>query len=223
MSLPAMLFAAGLGSRMAPLTDTMPKPLVQVAGKPLFDHAFGIVHTADCSPVVTNVHYCGDMIRAHVKERDILISDETDLLRDTGGGLKLARPLLGSGPVVTMNTDAVWNGPNPVQHVLDAWHPEMHALLLLVAKPNVRGHLGKGDFTRATDGRLQRGPALIYTGLQIIRSELVDQIEKDVFSMNLIWDQLIASGTVSGVVYPGQWCDVGQPSSIPLAEEMLRV
>lgn len=223
MTRPILLFAAGKGTRMAPLTDTLPKPLITVAGKPLLDHAYDFAIDAGCHPVVINTHYRGHMIRDHVAGRDVLISDESDLLRETGGGLRHALPLLKASPVVTMNTDAVWRGPNSAQHLLNGWRDEMECLLLLVEKHNVHGHPGKGDFDRAPDGRLQRGRDLIYTGVQIIRTDRLAAMTDDVFSMNVVWDMMIRDGGLRGTIYDGQWCDVGQPASIPLAEAMCDV
>ena len=223
MTLPILLFAAGKGTRMAPLTDTLPKPLITVAGKPLLDHAFDFATEAKCAPIVINTHYLGQMIQTHVAERDAIISDESDLLRETGGGLRHALPLLNSSPVATMNTDAVWRGPNPLITLLAGWRPEMECLLLLVEKSNVLGHPGAGDFQRSASGKLARGRDLIYTGVQITRTDRLSRMSEDVFSMNVVWDAMISDGGLHGVVYDGQWCDVGQPDSIPLAEAMCNV
>lgn len=223
MTFPALLFAAGKGTRMAPLTDRIPKPLIPVAGKPLLDHAFDLVQSAGCAPIVINTHYLGGMIRAHVAGRDVLISDEAGLLRETGGGLRHALPLLRDTPVVTMNTDAVWRGPNPVTTLAPLWRDKMEALLLLIRKDDVHGHLGAGDFDLMENGCLKRGQTLIYTGVQIIRTDRLHAMTEDVFSMNRIWDAMIAAGGVHGAIYQGRWCDVGQPQSIPLAEAMCDV
>ncbi|SFS19833.1 nucleotidyltransferase family protein [Yoonia litorea] len=223
MTMPALLFAAGRGTRMAPLTDTQPKSLIEVAGKPLFDHAFDFVAEAACSPIVVNTHHFAEMMHAHLRGRAIRFSDETDYLRETGGGLRHARPLLSDGPIVTMNTDAVWQGPNPVQLLLDHWKPDMQCLLLLIARNNVHGHLGPGDFDCDENGRLRRGKEMIYSGAQIIRADLASEVPDEVFSMNVIWNRLIAENQLHGVTYPGNWCDVGQPESIPIAEAMLNV
>lgn len=223
MTFPVLLFAAGKGTRMGDLTLTQPKPLISVAGHPLIDHALTLIEAADTGKKVVNLHYKADMLRHHLTDRDVTFSDETDLLRETGGGLRHATPLLGHGPCITMNTDAVWNGPNPVRQIMSAWQDRMEALLLLIPRKNVHGHLGKGDFLCGDDGRLQRGPGLIYSGLQIIRPETVAGIPEPVFSLNVAWDKIMERGKLFGVVYDGQWCDVGQPSSIPIAEEMLRV
>lgn len=218
-----MLFAAGLGTRMGDLVRDRPKPLIPVAGRALIDHALALADLPQVGPRVVNLHYHAPLLRAHLAGRDILFSDETDLLRETGGGLRHAAPLLGPGPVITLNTDAIWHGPNPIAQLIRDWRDEMQALLLVVPPAHVRGHKGQGDFSRLADGRLQRAPEAIYTGAQIIRTDLLAQIAQDVFSLNVIWDRMQAQGGLFGTVYDGQWCDVGQPSSIPLAEAMLDV
>jgi MurNAc alpha-1-phosphate uridylyltransferase len=223
MTTPILLFAAGLGTRMGALTQTMPKPLIQVAGKPLIDHAIDLTDLPKIGQRVVNVHYHADQMRAHLADRDIAISDETDMLRETGGGLRHALPLLGQTPIITMNTDAVWRGPNPIETVLDAWHDDMEALLLVIEKRNVHGHLGKGDFRLGPDNQLHRAPEMIYTGVQMIRTETIDHFADPAFSLNVAWNDIATRGGLFGVKYDGQWCDVGQPSSIPIAEAMLHV
>lgn len=223
MSLPILFFAAGLGTRMGTLTAQRPKPLIKVGGKALIDHALQIAEEAQVGTKVVNLHYKGDMIRQHLKDQDVLFSDESDMLLETGGGLRLALPLLEGNPVLTMNTDAVWNGPNPIRRLLDSWRPEMEALLLIVEKQNVTGHFGKGDFRRDAQGRLHRAPEAIYTGLQIIRTDVLSEITETAFSMNMAWNIIAARRGLYGSTYEGRWCDVGQPSSIPLAEAMLDV
>lgn len=223
MTFPILLFAAGLGTRMGDLVKDRPKPLVEVAGKPLIDHALAFTDLPEIGAKVVNLHYHADMLRQHLAGQAISFSDETDKLRETGGGLRHALPLLGTGPIITMNTDAVWNGPNPVAQVIRDWRDRMEALLLMIPRDQVQGHKGAGDFTRDADGRLRRAPDAIYTGVQIIRTDLLGDVAEDAFSLNLIWDKMLARGTIYGTVYDGQWCDVGQPSSIPLAEALLHV
>lgn len=218
-----MLFAAGKGTRMDDLTKDRPKPMIKVAGKPLIDHALEITKAAHVGPKVVNLHYLPQMLRAHLADRNVVFSDESEALLETGGGLRKALPLLGASPVLTMNTDAVWRGPNPIQALLDVWEPQMEALLLLVEKDNVSGHLGAGDFRIDDAGRLHRAPDMIYTGVQIIRTKVLSEITEDSFSMNLAWDIIAQRNGLYGAVYDGKWCDVGQPSSIPLAEAMLHV
>ncbi len=223
MTLPILLFAAGKGTRMAPLTNDRPKPLIPVAGKPLLDHALDLAKAADCAPRVINLHYKAQMIRDHLVARDVLFSDESTALLETGGGLRQALGLLDGNPVMTLNTDAVWRGPNPLTTLLNAWDDRMEALLLLVDPGNVHGHTGAGDFEVDAEGRLHRAARAVYTGAQIIRTDGLHDIVEDAFSMNLLWDRIARRGGLYGVTYPGQWCDVGQPASIPIAEAMLNV
>jgi MurNAc alpha-1-phosphate uridylyltransferase len=221
--MPIMLFAAGRGTRMGALTQNRPKPMIKVAGMPLIDHALQFTETADVGPKVVNLHYLPQALKTHLANQDIVFSDESHALLETGGGLRKALPFLGQSPVITMNTDAVWKGPNPIEVAQNAWDPKMEALLLVVKKQDVSGHLGAGDFAIDPTGRLQRAPDMVYTGVQIIRTDVLSEIEEVAFSMNLAWDIIQKRGGLYGTVYDGQWCDVGQPSSIPLAEAMLHV
>ncbi|PUB17197.1 nucleotidyltransferase family protein [Yoonia sediminilitoris] len=223
MSWPILFFAAGLGTRMGELTKDKPKPLVEVAGRALIDHALGFAETPGIGPRVVNLHYKGAMIRDHLSQENVLFSDESEALLETGGGLRHALPHLAQSPVITMNTDAVWKGPNPIAQVIAAWRDDMECLLLMVPRSQVSGHLGEGDFTIDDAGRLHRGKGDIYSGVQIIRTETLADIKESRFSMNIVWDQVAARGGLFGVRYSGQWCDVGQPSSIAIAQSMLHV
>lgn len=214
-----LLFAAGLGTRMSPLTDTRAKPLITVAGKTLLDHAW---QYCDGLRVVVNAHYFADQVRDHLAGSDALVSDETDALLETGGGLKHALPLLDSNPVFTMNTDAVWNGSNPVQTLAKAWNPDsMEALLLMVPRAAAVGHTGKGDFDIGADGRIMLGTDFVYSGVQIIKTGCLAGIDETAFSMWVPWTEMLERKGMFGTVYNGQWCDVGRPDSIPIAEAML--
>ncbi len=214
-----LLFAAGLGTRMAPLTNSRPKPLVEVAGRALLDHA--IAHCGGLK-VVVNAHYFADQIESHLAGTDISISDERGELLETGGGLKHALPILGDGPVYTMNTDAVWNGPNPLKRLEESWRPEMNGLLLMIPRKNAVGHTGKGDFDIGADGQITRGHDYVYSGVQIIRTDLLASIDKTSFSMWDLWTPMLEDGTLFGVAYGGAWCDVGRPDSIPIAGDLLK-
>lgn len=216
-----MLFAAGKGTRMAPLTDVTPKPLIPVAGRPLIDHALALARAGGARRIVVNTHHLGQQIVDHLADSDILISDESDALLETGGGLKKALPLLGQGPVLTMNPDVMWSGPNPVAALRAAWEDRMDALLMLVPVDRAQGRVGGGDFALGAQGRITRGGPFVYTGCQIIRTEGLAAIEEPAFSLNRLWDRMIATGRAFGIVHPGGWCDVGRPDCIPLAEAML--
>ena len=221
MSLPLMIFAAGKGTPMAPLTDATPKPLIPVGGRTLLDRALDLARDAGVGPVVVNIHHLGGQIRDHIGAQ-VAISDETVLLLETGGGLRKALPLLGAGPVITMNPDVIWTGPNPVAALLGAWRDDMDALLMLVPIARTHGRQGGGDFSLDPDKRLIRKGDLVYGGAQIIRPDRLEEIAETVFSLNLLWDRLIADGRAFGLVHGGEWCDVGRPDCIPLAEGLLR-
>lgn len=219
---PLMLFAAGFGTRMAPLTDSVPKPLIPVGQRALIDHALHLARDARMAPIVVNVHYRADMIRAHLKDQaDIAISEETEIL-DTGGGLARALPLLGATVVATLNTDAVWTGQNPLAALGRAWDPaRMDALLSVIEWGAAVGFSGQGDFDMTVDGQLSRGTGWVYTGAQILATDPMQAIDDPVFSLNRVWDLAAAKGRLFGVTHGGRWCDVGRPSSIALAEAML--
>ena len=153
-----MLFAAGIGTRLGDLTRTRPKPLIPVAGRALIDRAVDIAEDAGVGIRVANAHHLADMLVDHLAtNRNVLVSREHAEILETGGGLRKALPLLGSGPVYTLNTDCVWSGPNPLSCLADAWDGEsMGALLLLAPAARARGHDGPGDFLLDEDGRLRR-------------------------------------------------------------------
>ena len=218
-----MLFAAGKGTRMGALTADRPKPLVEVGGRPLIGHALSLAEPLRPLRLVANVHCRADLLRPWLARHDIAVSDETDRLLETGGGLRKAVPLLGPGPVFTLNTDAVWDGPNPLAALAAAWDPaRMDALLLLLPRGNAIGHAGRGDFLVDPAGRLTRGPGAVYSGAQIIDPAVLAPIPDEAFSMNRAWDLSAARGRLFGLVHHGRWCDVGRPESLPLAEALVR-
>ena len=216
-----MLFAAGFGTRMGALTKDRPKPLVTVGGTPLIEHAMRFVDEFAPSKVVANAHYHADQIVAHFAGTNVTVSVETPDILDTGGGLKNALPLLESDIVFTMNTDAVWRGPNPLQLLKDNWTDGMLALLLCVPTSNVIGHNGKGDFDIDPSGTAHWGTKYVYSGVQIIRADIVSNTPEHVFSLKNNWIDLERRGLLYAINYPGQWCDVGHPAGIELAEQML--
>lgn len=215
-----MLFAAGFGTRMGPLTAERPKPLIEVNGKALLDHALDL--TGGLSRRVVNAHYHADQIVAHLADQAVEVSLETPDILDTGGGLRQALPLLGEGPVFTLNTDAVWRGPNPLDVLKGAWSPDdMDALLLCVPLARATGRNGQGDFTLDQQGRLTWGGDMVYTGAQIVRTEALADVPDLAFSLHKLWNAALEKDRFRGVVYPGKWADVGHPEGITLAEEML--
>ena len=217
-----MLFAAGFGTRMGALTADRPKALIPVAGRPLIDHALELAGAIRPARIAVNLHYRGDQIARHLAARpDIALSWERGPILDTGGGLRAALPLLGPGPVLTLNTDTVWTGPNPLAALCAGWRDGMGALLLLAAPGTATGHAGPGDFALDGDGRIRRGGGHTYLGAQVIDPRALDGIPGPAFSLNRAWDRLIADGRAFGVVHAGGWCDVGHPAGIALAEAML--
>ena len=230
----AMLLAAGLGKRMRPLTATRPKPLVEVGGEALLDHALGHVRAAGVSRVVVNVHHFADALEAHLRRRaaglDVAISDERGLLLETGGGVARALPLLGARPFFVINTDNVWvDGPVDTLRLLaHRWDDaRMDALLLVIPLARATAHGGPGDFHMDAAGRIGRRRArriapFVYTGVQLVSPRLLAGAPDGAFSFNRLWDAAIAAGRAFGVVHQGLWCDVGAPANIPVAEAMLR-
>ncbi|MEX0317642.1 MAG: nucleotidyltransferase family protein [Ruegeria sp.] len=217
-----MLFAAGFGTRMGALTKDRPKPLIEVAGHPLIDHALDLARGVEPSRIVANLHYLPDQLAAHLEPQGVALSREEPEILETGGGLRAALPLLGPGPVFTLNTDAIWAGPNPLQLLRQTWDPErMDALLMCIPVAQAVGRTGQGDFTADTEGRIQRGPGLIYGGAQVLRTEELLDFPEKAFSLNLLWDRMRTRNRLFALSYPGRWCDVGHPGGIRLAEDLL--
>ncbi|MBD3665211.1 nucleotidyltransferase family protein [Sulfitobacter sp. TSTF-M16] len=217
-----MMFAAGFGTRMKHLTTDRPKPLIPVAGRPLVDHALALALDMGCAPIVANLHYKPDPLRTHLEQQGVkTVTEKPDIL-ETGGGLRNALSHLGTQPVFTMNTDAIWSGPNPLKLLDAAWNPDvMDALLILLPPGQALGHTGKGDFAADTQGQLTRGGKMIYGGVQIIKTDGLFGIQDTKFSLNLLWDQMLQKGRLYGLSYPGKWCDVGNPEGITLAENLV--
>ena len=221
----AMVLAAGLGSRMRPLTDTTPKPLVPLAGRPLLDHVLDRLSAAGISKVIVNVHYLADQIEQHVRGRsqpEIIVSDERDALLETGGGVVRARSLLGSAPFIIHNSDSVWieRGSQNLTRLFDAWDATvMDAVMLLAPTADCLGYDGRGDFHLDADKRIRRrAPGetapYVFAGVSIIKPELFDgEIERP-FSLNVIWDRILASGRLSAIVLDGLWMHVGTPQAL---------
>jgi len=231
----AMVMAAGLGKRMRPLTATRPKPLVEVAGKALLDHVLDRLRAAGVERIVVNVHYLADSIEAHLrksaKDLDVAISDERQLLLETGGGLKKALPLIEGDPFIAVNSDNFWvDGPSDALKLLAShWDDEkMDALLLLVPHARAGNHSGLGDFHMDASGRLKRRTKakvapFVYTGIQIASKRLLEGAPEGVFSTNVLWDRAIEQGRCFGVVHQGLWFDVGTPGAIKATEQALAV
>ena len=230
----AMVMAAGLGKRMRPLTATRPKPLIEVAGRPLIDHVFDRLRAAGVKRAVVNVHYLADALEAHLRNRvkdiEIVVSNERQCLMETGGGLIQARDLLGPAPVLVVNSDNLWiDGPaDAIRELAARWDDaRMDALLLLVPLANANNHRGHGDFHLAADGRItgrrgrRRVAPFVFTGVQILSPRLFADAPEGPFSTNLFWDRAIEAGRAFGVVHQGLWFDVGTPEAIGRTEAML--
>ncbi len=217
-----MLFAAGFGTRMGALTADQPKPMIRVAGKPLIDHALDLVTAFGPKHIVANLHYKPEALIHHLQGTGVTLSTEQPDILETGGGLRAALPFLGQGPVFTMNTDAVWQGPNPLDLLADLWDArQMDALLLCIPRNQALGHSGTGDFVIDVNNLARRGPGAVYSGLQIIKTDLLRDIPQPAFSLNLLWDMMLKHDRLYATNYPGKWCDVGSPQGITLAEDML--
>jgi N-acetyl-alpha-D-muramate 1-phosphate uridylyltransferase len=228
----AMILAAGLGTRMRPLTDTRPKPLIEIRGKALVDYILGYCRDAGVTDAVVNVHYLADMMEAHlegVSAPRIAISDERAALLDSGGGVLKALPGLGTGPFFVLNADAIWvDGPWPsLLRLSEHWNPETTDVLLLLAhSASATGWGNRGDFAMDQAGRLRRPEAgeitpFIYAGAGIWRPELFAG-RPEVFSLNRIFDEAIAKGRLHGLLLDGTWMHVGTPEAIPEAEAAMR-
>lgn len=218
-----MIFAAGFGTRMGALTRDRPKPLLHLDGMTLLDRAIETGRSAGFQKIAVNAHYQAGMIQEAVADRGIAVSVEAPSILDTGGGLLAARPLLGEGPAATLNPDALYIGPNPLDVLREAWQmTDASALLLLVPPEMAHMREGGGDFGLHGGSRLHRGGRLIYTGAQFIELWALDAFEEKVFSLNACWDRLEAEGRLAGVIYPGEWCDVGTPEALDTAERLLQ-
>jgi len=231
----AMVLAAGLGTRMRPLTDDRPKALVEVAGRALIDHVLDRLVDAGVKRAVVNVHWFADRLEAHLAARgrgpEIAISDERAALLETGGGLKKARPLLGDGAVFVANIDSVWTdgaaGAGWADELVRLWDPvTMDACLLLARREGSIGFEGDGDFFLASDGRLTfRGEAasapFAYMGVHITRSDYADGGPDGAFSLSPLWRASAAAGRLYGCVLDGDWMHVGDPQARDEAEVRL--
>ncbi len=228
-----MVLAAGLGERMRPLTLSMPKPLVPLAGRPLIDHVLDRLARAGVRTAVVNVHYLPDLLEAHLASRkshapEILVSDERGVLLDTGGGAKKALSLLGRGPFFIHNADSVWSeGAAPaLPRMLKLWEPAiMDCLLLLAPVATSIGYNARGDFSMAPDGKLaRRGERQVvpfaFAGVSLCDERLFADAPGGRFSLNLLWDRALAKGRLYGVRLDGTWMHVGTPEALAEAETL---
>lgn len=228
----AMVLAAGMGERMRPLTATMPKPLVKVAGRPLLDHVLDKLEQAGVPTVIVNVHYLADQIERHLADRKsphIVISDERDQLLETGGGVVKALPSLGAEPFFLVNSDSIWldGVEGNLKRLAETFDPNrMDALLLLAAATHSIGYAGRGDFTMAPDGRLQpraerQVAPFVYAGAAIFSPRLFDGAPEGRFSLNRLFTKASEAERLFGLRLDGLWMHVGTPDAIALAEDAI--
>ena len=230
----AMIMAAGKGTRMMPLTADRPKPLVEVSGVALLDHVLGHLREAKVGKVVINAHYRADQVERHMAHNasdfEVKISDERDLLLDTGGGLVRALPLISDDPFLCVNADNWWTdeGENAFVRLMRTWDDDaMDVLMLLVPLGGANNTQGQGDFDMDAAGRLARRAAdrpgaFVWTGIQMLSRRLIVDPPSDVFSTNIFWDRAIAEGRCFGLEHKGLWFDVGYPAAIIATEQKLR-
>ena len=228
----AMLLAAGLGTRMRPLSEKTPKPLIEVAGRTLIDRLIDKLVAAGFEKAVVNAHYLADQLEAHMKRHvdiEIAISDERDLLLETGGGVVKAAPMLGNEPVLILNTDSCWLDENDTTFtdLIDQFdEARMDALLLLARRDHSMGYDGQGDFFLDEEGRLvRRGDKpespYAFAGAYIMNPCLVSDRKIEPFSANVYWNESLAKGRLYGAVMQPYWMHVGDPQSRDKAEEFL--
>lgn len=231
----AVVLAAGLGLRMRPLTEHLPKPLLPVAGRTMLDRSLDALATAGVDNVVVNMHHLPHKMRDHLATRAgqlpaVSLSDESAALLDSGGGVKRALSQIGAGAFYVLNGDMIWRdrGADALQRLAMAFDPDaMDGILLLVPRQAAHGYDGPGDFHLAPDGRLtRRGDAAhapyVFTGIQILKSGPLAAIPGEVFSLNRVYDHLLAEGRLFGLIHDGDWFHVGTPEALRETDALLR-
>ena len=225
----AMIMAAGFGMRMRPLTDTIPKPLVQVAGKPLIDYAINFLAAGGVKNIVVNSHYLAEMLEAYLPSH-VTISHENEAL-ETGGGIKNALPLLGNEPFFVVNSDVICidiEGHSPALTRLAQNFDEqkMDAILLLHEVRKAIGYNGKGDFFVEKDGSLRRRnenetAPLVFTGIQLIHPRLFANSPNGKFSLNVLYNKDLSR--IGAIIHEGEWLHIGSEEELAIAEEFFKV
>lgn len=232
----AMVLAAGLGTRLRPITNTVPKPLVKIAGKPMIDYVLDLLVEAGVTRAAVNVHHFADQMEGHLSRRSapqIIISDERDALMNSGGGLVKGLKLLPEGPALVMNADLFWVGepvgePSNLARLAASFDPDrMDMLLLCVRDEDTTGHNGKKDFSLGADGRLTRYAEglpnpVVYAGAIALDSRLFADAPDDAFNLNIYFDRAIDRGRLHGILLDGHWMTVGTPEAIGEAEAAIR-
>ncbi len=231
----AMVLAAGLGTRLRPITNTMPKPLVPVAGKPMIDYTLDALKEAGVERAVVNVHHFADQMEAHLKSYDgldILISDERDGLMNNGGGIVKGLTQLGRDTIFVMNADLFWVGETPgepgnLEKLAAFFDPQtMDMAMLCVRIEHTTGHNNVNDFSIGPDGKLTRfrddqSNPVVYAGAFAMKPEFLDDAPDDAFNINIYFDKAIARGRLFGMMMTGEWITVGTPEALPQAEAVI--
>jgi MurNAc alpha-1-phosphate uridylyltransferase len=226
-----MVLAAGLGERMRPITDSLPKPLIEIRGRALLDVILDRLEAAGVTEAMVNLYYLGEMIEAHLKGRSrprIAFSPEETRL-ETGGGVRKALPKLGKDPFYVVNGDVCWlDGRTPaLRRLAESWDDKtMDALLLLHPTAFAVGYEGRGDFTMSANGHLRRRgerevAPFVFAGIQLLHPRLFADTPEDAFSLNLIYDRAIEAGRLWGLRHDGEWFHLGTPESLAEAEDAL--
>ncbi|MBT6037390.1 MAG: phosphotransferase [Kordiimonadaceae bacterium] len=230
----AMILAAGLGKRMKPLTDLTPKPLLKIAGKELLERTLSALAEAGIKKAVINKHHYPEQIEQFVENRidwrpEIILSDESDKLLDSGGGVKKALPLLGEQPFYILNSDMIWTNSDhdALSRLATTWHEDMDILMLVIKRDLAHGHDGEGDFQMNDDGRLKfRGDDAtsdyMYGGILIIRPECFNGTPDAPFSLRHIFRKVASEGRLFGLLHEGSWYHVGTPESVKNTEKLLK-
>ncbi len=221
----SIIFAAGLGTRMLPITKNIPKPLVRIGDRTLLDHTLELAKNGNVKNFYINTHHLADKIKKHVANKKcIKLNYETPHLLDTGGGLKAISSQLETPVIFTSNVDSIWKGENPFDLLRKHWcNEKMDCLILLIPINNAIGHSRLGDFEKAKTGLIKRNnkSGLIYSGIQIIKHGITQKNKKIIFSLNEVWNDLIKKERLYGIVYDGNWADVGSKNNIYEAEKLL--
>ncbi|BBK29424.1 MurNAc alpha-1-phosphate uridylyltransferase [Stella humosa] len=226
-----MVLAAGLGTRMRPLTDSLPKPLVAVAGETLIDRILDRMAEAGVEETVVNLHHKADQLSGHLARRDRprIVESREETLLETGGGVRHALALLGPDPFFVVNGDILWrNGKrSALDRLAGAWDEgRMDALLLLQRTVSAVGYDGRGDFMLSQDGSIRRPkpgeiPPYLFAGIQVLHPRLFAEAPDGPFSLNRLYDRAAEAGRLGGLVHDGEWYHVGTPQALADAEEAL--
>lgn len=231
-----MVLAAGLGTRMRPVTNTMPKPLVKIGGKPMIDYVLDSLKQAGVTRAAVNVHHFADQMEAHLAAYDgldILISDERDALMNNGGGVVRGLTLLSRDTVFVMNADLFWIGEEPgepsnLERLAGFFDSDrMDMAMLCVKIEDTTGHNGVNDFSMAPDGKLTRfrddpSNPVVFAGAYAMKPAFLDDAPRDAFNINTYFDKAISRGRLYGTMMDGHWLTVGTPEAIDDAEEAIR-